>query len=99
MATINYLTTIEFDRGAIATLPAQLSALGITRPLIVSDPGLVAAGLVDRIRNLCPPGAELFLDVPSNPTEAATKSALQVFRTGNSDGLVAVGGGSPIDLA
>lgn len=98
MATITYLTTIEFEAGAVATLPAQLSALGITRPLIVSDRGLRAAGLFDRVVGLCPEGSAVFLDVPANPTEAAARLAVAVYRDNGCDGVVAVGGGSPIDL-
>lgn len=99
MATITYLTTIEFEAGAVASLPAQLAAVGITRPLIVSDRGLVAAGIVDWIRSLSPEGSPVFLDVPPNPTEGAATEALKVYRAADCDGLVAVGGGSPIDLA
>ena len=84
VALIAYLTTIEFGARAVSTLPDQLAAVGITRPLIVSDRGLAATGLVQRIENLCPAGAPVFLDVPPNPTESAS---------------CAVGGGSPIDLA
>ena len=71
----------------------------MTRPLIVSDRGLAATGLVQRIERLCPPGAPVFLDVPPNPTEAASRAALAVYQAHRCDGLCAVGGGSPIDLA
>jgi alcohol dehydrogenase class IV len=98
MATITYLTTIEFADGAVATLPDQLRAAGIARPLIVSDRGLEKTGLVERIRGFCPAGAPVFLDVPTNPTEAAAFDALSIFRTAGCDGIVAAGGGSPIDL-
>ena len=99
MATITYLTTIAFEAGAVATLPAQLSALGIRRPLVVSDHGIRAAGLLDRVLSLCPPGTTAFLDVPTNPTESAAMAAVAVYRADACDGLVALGGGSPIDLA
>jgi alcohol dehydrogenase class IV len=96
---ITYLTTIEFGLGVLSTLPDQLAAIGIARPLIVSDRGLEAAGLVRRISELCPPGAPVFLDVPANPTEAASRAALAVYLDHRCDGICAVGGGSPIDLA
>ncbi len=99
MAIINYLTTIEFGAGALTTLPDQLTALDITRPLIVSDRGLEQTGLVARIAALCPDASPVFLDVPTNPTEAAAKAALAVYKEKACDGLVAAGGGSPIDLA
>ena len=99
MADINYLTSIRFDFGAIASLGDDLLALGITRPLLVSDRGLEEAGLVARVQELLGPETPAFLDVPSNPTEAAVKAAALTYRMSDCDGIVAVGGGSPIDLA
>ena len=99
MATITYLTTVEFGAGVLAGLPEQLDAVAVDRPQIVSDRRLEQTGLVGRIAELCPAGAPVFLDVPTNPTEAAAKAALRVYRSEGCDGLVAVGGGSPIDLA
>jgi alcohol dehydrogenase class IV len=99
MATITYLTNIEFGAGAVVGLADQLAALGIRRPLVVSDRGLERTGLVDRIAAMCPDGTRVFLDVPPNPTESASHAALAVYRAGDCDGVVAVGGGSPIDLA
>lgn len=99
VSTILYLTTIEFGSGAVGKLPEALAALAISRPLIVSDKGVSAAGLVERIAGLCPNGAPVFLETPPNPTEAAVQAALAVYRDGGCDGVVAIGGGSPIDLA
>jgi len=99
VAPITYLTTVEFGVGTLSTLPDQLTAVGMTRPLIVSDRGLAATGLVERIERLCPPGAPVFLGVPPNPTEAASRAALAEYQAYRCDGLCAVGGGSPIDLA
>ena len=56
MATITYLTTIEFGAGVLKTLPEQLAALGVKRPLVVSDRGLERTGLVAQVLALCPPG-------------------------------------------
>jgi 4-hydroxybutyrate dehydrogenase len=99
MSTILYLTQIEFEAGAIKTLPDAIGALGIGCPLLVSDRGLAATGLVDRVRALLPSGAAMFLDVPANPTESAVLAGLAAYRAGGCDGIVALGGGSPIDLA
>ena len=71
MADILYLTTIKFDFGVVSTLAGEASALGISRPLLVSDRRLAAAGLVTRVQALLPAGTPAFLDVPSNPTEEA----------------------------
>jgi alcohol dehydrogenase class IV len=99
LPTISYLTTVEFESGALKLLPEALSRLGIARPLIVSDRGVKATGIADRVAAFCPAGAPLFLDVPSNPTESAALAALDHYRDESCDGVVAVGGGSPIDLA
>ncbi len=99
MARITYLTTIDFGAGEIAQLPAAISELGIRRPLLVSDHGIAKAGLLDAISAHVPAGSPSFLDVPPNPSEAAVHAALAVYQSGNCDGIIAVGGGSPIDLA
>jgi len=99
VGTISYLTTTEFGPGSLAKLADGLTGLGIRRPLLVRDRGLAATPLVERVRALCPAGTPLFLDVPTNPTEEAALAALEVYRGEGCDGLVALGGGSPIDLA
>ncbi len=99
MARITYLTSIDFGPGELALLPAALTELKIARPLLVSDAGLHASGLLDRIVALLPEHHEVFLETPPNPTEAAVQAALAVYRAGDCDGVVALGGGSPIDLA
>jgi alcohol dehydrogenase class IV len=99
MALINYLTRIQFDFGAVAQLPDELHALGVSRPLIVTDEGIVAAGLVGPVKAGLPSATPVFHDTPPNPTEDAVDAALAVYRDAGCDGLVAVGGGSSIDLA
>jgi alcohol dehydrogenase class IV len=101
VAVISYLTTIHLDFGAVDRLAEELARLGITRPLLVSDRGVEAAGLVDRIRARIPNDRTLttFLDTPANPTEAAARRALELFRAQGCDGIVALGGGSALDLA
>ena len=99
MATITYLTTIEFGRGVLPTLKDALQAVGVARPLIVADVGIVAAGLIEKANAFLPAGSPSFLDVPTNPTEAAVQAALALYSSESCDGLVAIGGGSPIDLA
>jgi alcohol dehydrogenase class IV len=99
LSLLTYLTTVEFSVGGIATLPQALIDLGVKRPLLVSDRGLLAAGLAERVLALCPAGTPMFLDVPANPTEEALDAALALYRAGQCDGVAAAGGGSPIDLA
>src|SRR6478735_9752784 len=101
MSLISYLTTIRFDFGALAGLRDDLRELDIKAPLIVADAGIARVGLVDRLKELLPEGQDVpvFTDTPTNPTEAAVLAALDMYRSNGCDGLIAIGGGSPIDLA
>lgn len=101
MALINYLTTIKFGFGEIAGIEADLASYGIRKPLIIADKGVVAVGLVAGVQKQAPTlaSAPVFDATPTNPTEAAVLEALALYRQNGCDGLVAIGGGSPIDLA
>jgi alcohol dehydrogenase class IV len=100
MARIAYLTIIEFGAGVLSTTLADaLSDLKIARPLLIADHGVEAAGLAAAARKYLPAGVPTFLDTPPNPTEAAVRAALAQYRAEGCDGVIALGGGSPIDLA
>lgn len=101
MATITYLTTIQFDFGALGLLPAELQKLGVKRPLVVTDRGVVAAGIAGQVMAAIGSAAQASLwdGTPANPTEDAVMVAASAYREQGCDGLVAVGGGSSIDLA
>ncbi|MEQ1515849.1 MAG: iron-containing alcohol dehydrogenase [Usitatibacteraceae bacterium] len=100
MAFIFYLTHIHIGADALAQLKPECERIGIKRPLIVSDKGVVAAGLVARVtQTLAGMPCTIFDDTPSNPTEAMSRRAADLYRDSGCDGIVAVGGGSSIDLA
>lgn len=100
MALINYLTQIQFEFGAIKLLHSECARVGMERPLIVTDPGVKAAGVLQKaLDGLHSLSFTVFDQTPSNPTEAAVRAAVQMYRTGRCDGLIAVGGGSAIDCA
>ena len=100
MARILYLTQIDIDFGVVGLLPDECQRTGMRRPLVVTDAGVRAAGVLqvalDALQRV--PHA-VFDGTPSNPTEAAVRAAVEVYRSQGCDGLVAVGGGSSIDLA
>lgn len=98
MATITYLTRIEFDFGLAGRLPAYCAELGIRRPLLVTDPGLAKLGLIDAIARRFAETPPIFDATPANPTEAAVVAALARYRAEGCDGVLAVGGGSSMDL-
>jgi len=100
MATIGYLTTTLFDFGAIKSLPTEMEALGIRRPLLVTDTGVQNAGIADKVLNHLDLNTVVtFADTPPNPTEEAVREGATAYRDGGCDGVIALGGGSPIDLA
>ena len=100
MTTITYLTRIEFDFGATKLLPDLVRELGITKPLIVTDPFLAESDILKQISQLLQQTAPvLFPNTPQNPTEAAVESAVKIYQANGCDGVIAVGGGSSIDLA
>ena len=101
MALITYLTRIQIDFGALKLLDSELQLLGMRRPLIVTDKGVIAAGLWAKVKEQLPGNMPITLydGTPENPTEAAMREALKIYRDEGCDGIIAIGGGSPMDLA
>ena len=100
MAFIYYVTQIQFEFGAIKLLRQECERVGISRPLIVTDPGVKAAGILQKALDALPGlSVAVFDQTPSNPTEAAVRAAAELYKTSGCDGLIAVGGGSAIDCA
>ena len=100
MAFIYYVTQIQFEFGAIKLLKQECERVGITRPMIVTDPGVKAAGILQKALDQLPGmPVTVFDQTPSNPTEAAVRAAALLYKSSNCDGLIAVGGGSAIDCA
>lgn len=100
MATILYLTQIQFEFGAIQLLASECERVGIRRPLVVTDAGVRAAGVLQKALDALPGWpVTVFDQTPPNPTEAAVRAAHTAWQQGECDGLIAVGGGSSIDLA
>ena len=100
MAFIYYVTQIQFEFGAIKLLKQECERVGISRPLIVTDAGVKAAGILQKALDVLP-GMQVtvFDQTPSNPTEAAVRAAADLYKASGCDGLIAVGGGSAIDCA
>lgn len=100
MGLINYVTRIQFASGALATLKDEAALAGISKPMIVTDKGVRALGYLDRIESaLGTAPACVYDDTPSNPTEAAVRAAKDAFLAAGADGIIAIGGGSALDLA
>ncbi|MCM2251271.1 MAG: iron-containing alcohol dehydrogenase [Ramlibacter sp.] len=100
MAFIYYVTQIQFDFGAVNLLKQECERVGIARPLVVTDSGVKAAGVLQQALDaMAGIPVAVFDQTPSNPTAAAVRAAVEVYQAHGCDGLVAVGGGSAIDCA
>lgn len=101
MALITFVNQCHIEHGAIDMLGDTLKQLGIKRPLICTDKGLVAIGIVDTIRGRIPNDVDVTIydGTPENPTERAVKDAVAMFRDNDCDGIIALGGGSSMDLS
>ena len=100
MSLIYYVTQIQFEFGAVKLLKQECERIGISRPLVITDAGVKAAGVLQKALDALPGlPVTVFDQTPSNPTEAAVRAAAQMYKANNCDGLIAVGGGSSIDCA
>ena len=99
MATINYLTTVEFDFGAVAKLLDSVRGLGIRKPMLVTDAGLAGSEVMARVLDALGKAQPVIFDrTPQNPDEQAVEDAVTLYAESGCEGVIALGGGSPIDL-
>jgi alcohol dehydrogenase class IV len=101
MSLINYVTKIQFGYDSLQTLAAEAERAGMKRPMIVTDVGVRRAGIVDKViaaLDASTPPA-IFDATPPNPNESAVRAAVELYLSTECDGIIAVGGGSSIDLA
>ncbi len=97
----SFPTAVRFGAGRIAEVADACGAAGITRPLVVTDPGLAELPLLDRLRQLLDDAGLLhgvFTDVRSNPLGRDVEAGVDAFREGDHDGVVSFGGGSALDV-
>src|SRR5690348_5761753 len=99
MALIQYLTLIQFEPGAVRLVKEECARFNIARPLIVTDKGVRAAGLLDRLTVHLKDGAPVYDGTQSNPTETSVLEATRLYKESQCDGVIGLGGGSSIDLA
>jgi alcohol dehydrogenase class IV len=92
----NYPTTIWAGPGRIAELPQACAKIGIRRPLVVTDEGLIGAPMIQNALAALEDTA-LFGAVRGNPASSHVEAGLRVYRDGGHDGVVAFGGGSALD--
>jgi 4-hydroxybutyrate dehydrogenase len=90
---------LVFGPGSSRCLGEELAELGAKHPLLMTDRGLLACGVFERVASALRMQAAVFSDVPENPTFAGVDRAVALLRDKGCDAVVAVGGGSVIDTA
>ncbi len=96
----NYPTSVRVGVGRISELPAACRQLGMSAPLLVTDPGLAALPMIDRALLHCRDDglkAGLFSGIKGNPTGQNVMDGVAAFKAGGHDGVIAFGGGSALD--
>ncbi|HAV64731.1 MAG TPA: alcohol dehydrogenase [Verrucomicrobiales bacterium] len=101
-ATFAFPTTSRFGAGVTTELPEHLNKLGIRRPLVVTDPGLVPTDAFRRLESALGEDGRgvrwhLYAGVHPNPIEADVREPAELFRREQCDGVIAIGGGSALD--
>lgn len=100
ISRFSFPTTIYFGVGAVYELPQYLADVGIKKPLLVTDPGMVKTDVFPKIEGILnDSGIEfgLFAEVHSNPLDSDIQKAVDVYKEQGCDGLIGLGGGSALD--
>ncbi|HTI70899.1 MAG TPA: iron-containing alcohol dehydrogenase, partial [Candidatus Limnocylindria bacterium] len=102
LTAFSFPTRTLFGVGALAELPAVLSRHGVHRPLIVTDGGLVKTAAFQLLANVLGAAEQgkswfVYSGVHPNPVETDVKEAAAAYVANGCDGVVAIGGGSPLD--
>ena len=95
-------TRVLYGAGASAQAGQQLAALGVGKALLVSDPGVAEAGLVERLASVIGAagiGVAVYAKTEQNPTTTNLEEIAGLYRSEGCDGLVGLGGGSAMDAA
>src|SRR6266550_738272 len=97
VSSFSFPTRIRFGAGALEELPQHLDALGIHRPLVVTDPGLLATGAFKALEKISGKKWAIFSGVHPNPTIEDVDAAAAAGRKAKCDAVIAFGGGSALD--
>ncbi|GLQ06617.1 iron-containing alcohol dehydrogenase [Sneathiella chinensis] len=98
----NYPTSVRFGVGRANEIGAACKELGMTNPLLVTDPGLAGLPMIASAVENCKAaglGCAVFSDIKPNPVGKNVEDGVAVYKAGNHDGVIAFGGGSGLDAA
>ncbi|MBS3808870.1 MAG: iron-containing alcohol dehydrogenase [Desulfobacterales bacterium] len=105
MTGINVFQTtrrIVLGTGSVNQLPQELNRLNASKILIITDPGLVEAGIISKIETILEPGkfeVEIFSEVEPDPRYEIVEKAADKIKQAGADTIIGIGGGSPLDIA
>lgn len=102
VAIWNYPTRIHFGAGALSLVPDLCDELNIRAPLLVTDDGLSGIDFIKQLLGYCclsGKSVAMFSDVKGNPTGEQVDEGVNAFLLNECDGIIAVGGGSALDVA
>jgi alcohol dehydrogenase class IV len=100
-ANWSYPTAVKLGAGRIRELADHCKALGMKRPLLVTDRGLASMAITANALDILEAGGlgrAIFADVDPNPNDRNLDDGVRAFKAGGHDGVVAFGGGSGLDL-
>ena len=94
----NYPTPIWFGLNRVNEIQKACENLNINNPLIVTDPGILKTDIIAKVNNSLNSKTAIYSDVQGNPTGSNVMNGAKVFNVGQHDGVIAVGGGSGMDV-
>ena len=100
-SVMSFPTRIVHGRGAIGELPAELKRTGMGKALLVTDKGILQAGLLRFVTPLLEQAGvpfAVFSEFDPNPTDADALRGIEVYRAAGANGILAVGGGASLDM-
>jgi alcohol dehydrogenase class IV len=98
LSTFSFPTTIVFGSGTVDLLSGELKKRAVRRPLLVTDAGIERTAVFARVHQLVP-DVTVFSKVDPNPTEQNVVDGSAAYKLAGCDGIIALGGGSPLDAA
>ena len=94
----NYPTNMWFGEKRINEIQKACEILNVKNPLIVTDPGILKTNIIEKINKSLNSKANIFSELQSNPTGKNVEQGVLYFNANSHDGVIAVGGGSGMDV-
>ncbi|HET9754186.1 MAG TPA: iron-containing alcohol dehydrogenase [Myxococcales bacterium] len=101
-SVMSFPTRIVYGKGSIRELPNELKRAGASRPLLVTDKGILKAGLLRFVTPLLEQAgiqAQVFSEFEQNPTDADAVRGGEAYRAAKADSVLGIGGGASLDMA